>query len=250
MKHKPIAFKLLSPALLLIGVMLCGDVFAAMTYRVSAQVFRLGEVIASPTMLVDEGETTGGSYSVTGSAQYRFVVLIRPVADDQVSVSLEFTSGKTSIQPNLLVDINKETAVTIDNTRLVLLVERHTESSRDEQSLTGTSWWVEDIAGKGVVDSSHTTIEFPEDGKVAGDTGCNRYFGGIEIDATNLKAGALAGTRKMCPSALMDQESRFYQAMEAAVSWEVAETGLLHIRGSEGVSLLRASRIEASRIKD
>jgi len=244
MHHRSHVLKIFLPVLLLFGILFASNVFAAMTYRVSVQVFRLGEVIASPVMLVEEGETVGGTYSVSGSAQYRFVVLIRPMADDQVSISLEFTSGKITIQPNLLVDINKETSVTIDNTNLVLLVERHAELIHEMESLTGTSWWVEDIAGKGVVDMSHTTIEFPEDGKVGGDTGCNRYFGGVEIDGASFKAGALAGTRKMCPPALMDQESGFYQVMGKVVSWEVAATGLLYLRDADGVDLLRASKIE------
>ena len=126
-KRRLIEFKLSLPVLLLAGVLICGNAFAAMTYRVSAQVFRLGELIAYPVMLVGEGQTTGGSYSAPGESQYRFVVLIRPAADNQVSISLEFTSGKITIQPNLLVEINKETSLTIDNTSLVLLVERHAE---------------------------------------------------------------------------------------------------------------------------
>lgn len=219
------------------------NVFAAEKYRVSAQIFRLGEVIGSPVMLVEEGETMAGTYSAPGEPQYRFVVLIRPVADDQVSISLEFTSGKITLQPNLLVDINKETSVTIDKTRMVLLVEKESASINADISLTGTSWWVEDIAGQGVIDMSHTTIEFPQDGKVGGDTGCNRYFGSVEIAGSKMKAGALAGTRKMCPPALMDQERDLFQAMGKVASWELAETGLLYLRDANGVDLLRASKI-------
>jgi heat shock protein HslJ len=241
---RPLTLKAFLPVLLVLGVALNGNVFATEMYRVSAQIFRLGELIGSPVMLVEEGETTGGTYSAPGEAQYRFVVLIRPVADDQVSASLEFTSGKITIQPNLLVDINKETSVTIDETRMVLLVERESASMNANISLTGTSWWVEDIAGKGVIDMSHTTIEFPEEGKVAGDAGCNRYFGGVEIAGSNMKVGALASTRKMCPPALMDQETNFFQAMGKVASWEIAETGLLHLQDADGFDQLRASKIE------
>jgi len=241
---RPFALKVFLPVLLVLGVAFNGNVFAAEMYRVSAQIFRLGELIGNPVMPVEEGETTGGTYSAPGEAQYRFVVLIRPAADDQVSVSLEFTSGKITIQPNLLVDINKETSLTIESTRMVLLVEKESASMNTKVSLTGTSWWVEDIAGKGVVDMSHTTIEFPEEGKVGGDTGCNRYFGGVEIAGSNMKAGLLAGTRKMCAPALMDQEMALYQAMGKVTSWEIAETGLLYLRDADGVNLLRASKMD------
>ena len=112
------------------------------------------------------------------------------------------------------------------------------------QSLQGTSWWVEDIGGKGVIDMSHTTIEFIDNDSVAGDSGCNRYFGSVEIGDSEIGFGMLAGTRKACAPALMDQESNFYQAMGKVVSWEIAETGLLYLRDAEAVSLIRASQIE------
>jgi hypothetical protein len=118
--------------LLLIGLMVSSNGFAAEVYRVSAQVYRLGELIASPVMLVEEGETSGGTVSVPGEAQYRFVVLVRPAAEDQVSVSLEWTSGNITLQPNLLVDIDKETSVTIDKSRMVLLVERYVAAEHDK----------------------------------------------------------------------------------------------------------------------
>lgn len=117
--------------LLLMGLLASSNGFAAEIYRVSAQVYRLGELIANPVMLVEEGETSGGTVSIPGEAQYRFVVLVRPAADDQVSISLEWTSGKITLQPNLLVDINKETSVTIDKSRMVLLVERQVPASTD-----------------------------------------------------------------------------------------------------------------------
>jgi len=131
-----------------------------------------------------------------------------------------------------------------DETRIALLVERESVPMNAKVSLTGTSWWVEDIAGKGVIDRSHTTIEFPEEGKLGGDTGCNHYFGAVEISGSDMKTGPLAGTRKMCAPALMDQETAFYQAMGKVTSWEIAETGLLHLCDAAGVIQLKASRIE------
>ena len=122
--------------------------------------------------------------------------------------------------------------------------DRDPNTISENQLLAGTSWWVEDIGGKGVIDMSHTTIEFTDDGRVVGDTGCNRYFGGIEISATEITVGALAGTRKACARSLMDQEMSFYQAMENVTQWEIAETGLLNLRDAEGKSQVRASKTE------
>ena len=109
--------------LLLLGLSLTVSVSAAQKYRVSAQVYHFGELIAQPVIEVDAGQTTGGQYSVPGEKHYKFLVLVRPAAKDQVSISLQFSSGKLNIQPNLLVDIDKETSATIDKVRLVLLVQ-------------------------------------------------------------------------------------------------------------------------------
>jgi len=236
--------RMLLQILLVFGLLVSGNIFASDKYRVSLQVFSLGELVAQPVMVVEEDQTSSGSYSMPGEAQYKFVVLIRPASDDQVWVSMQFSSGKIDLQPNLLVDLNKQTAVTIDKTRLNLLVQKEPDSMSGNHALTGTFWWVEDIAGKGVVDMSHTTIEFTDDGRVVGDTGCNRYSGGVEITENSIAFGALAGTRKMCAPALMDQEQAFFQSMTRVSKWEVAETGLLHLRDIDGAGQFRASKVE------
>ena len=106
------------------------NVFAADKYRVSAQVFHLGEMIAQPVIDVVEGETTGGTYTVPGESRYTFVVLVRPIAENKVTVSMQFSSGKIDIQPNLVVDIGQETSATIDKIRLNLLVQNIVESDQ------------------------------------------------------------------------------------------------------------------------
>lgn len=94
------------------------------TYRVTVEVFSLGELIGNPMMVVEEGKTTAGNYSEANSAQYKFVVLVREAGDDQVSISLQFSSGKINLQPNLLVDLSKQASVTIKKTRMTVLVEK------------------------------------------------------------------------------------------------------------------------------
>ena len=115
--------KLTMMLVMLLGFSMTSNVFAAGRYRVSTQVFHLGEMIAQPVIDVVEGETTGGTFSVPGESRYTFVVLVRPIADDKVSVSMQFSSGKIDIQPNLVIDIGQETSATIDKIRLNLLVQ-------------------------------------------------------------------------------------------------------------------------------
>jgi len=119
-----------------------------------------------------------------------------------------------------------------------------TETIKPEFELTDTEWWVEDIGGTGVIDMSHTTVHFLEQDSVAGDTGCNRYRGLVEIVGANISFGPLAGTRKACAASLMDQEVKFYQAMASVVSWQLHDSGLLYLEDSVGNTVIRAWRVE------
>lgn len=113
-------------------------------------------------------------------------------------------------------------------------------------SLTGTNWRVEDIDGGGVIDRSPATVQFPEPGRVAGNSSCNRYMGGYEQDGASLTFGNLAGTMMACPEPLMAQEQRFYQAMNQVTGWRIdPQTDLLHLVNEAGDTMVRASRMAA-----
>ena len=129
----PRLFLLLVTALLF---SMTGNTYAAERYRVSAQFFHLGELIGKPMMEVKLGETTSGEYSAEGGGHYRIVVLVRPVADEQVYVSMQFSSGKIDIQPNLLADIGKPRSATVKKVRMNLLVEEIKDTDPTVQALT------------------------------------------------------------------------------------------------------------------
>ena len=122
MNRRLFAFRMVPLLVMVLGLLVTSSVFGADRYRVAAQFFHLGELIAQPVIDVEEGKTIGGTYSVAGQGEFTFVVLVRPASDDEVFVSLQFTSGKIEIQPNLLVSVGKETSATIDKVRLTLLV--------------------------------------------------------------------------------------------------------------------------------
>lgn len=82
--------------------------------------------------------------------------------------------------------------------------------------LTGSKWLLEDLAGTGVVDNVQTTIEFGEDNQISGNGGCNRYFTSYQLDDTSFKVNLIGSTQMMCPPALMNQEQKFFQALEKA----------------------------------
>ncbi len=123
MNKRHFTFKLILTLTTLLGLLASSHALAANRYRVYTEFSHLGELIAKPMMEVEEGETVAGEYSAQGWGQYTITLLVRPAADGQVYVSLQFTSGKIDIQPNLLTEIGKPRSATIDKVQLNLLVE-------------------------------------------------------------------------------------------------------------------------------
>ncbi len=104
--------------------------------------------------------------------------------------------------------------------------------------LTGDEWVVEDIGGGGVIDFARTSMMFTEDGKVSGSGACNRYGGTYALNGEGLSFGPIAATKKGCPPAVMDQENRFFAALESVDRFEIDETGALVLYGADAPLLL------------
>jgi heat shock protein HslJ len=94
-------------------------------------------------------------------------------------------------------------------------------------SLGGTPWQVVSYNnGRGGVVSvsadSTITALFGDDGRVSGDTGCNRYEASYTIDGRTIAAGPIATTRRACSSEdLATQEALFLTALGAATRYEL-----------------------------
>lgn len=106
-------------------------------------------------------------------------------------------------------------------------------------------WLAEDIGGGGVIDSLQTTLEISGDGDFFGSGGCNRYRGQLKADGETLAFGPAAATRMACPEAAMNQEAKFFKALEsvARFSYE-AETRKLTLAGKDGKPLAVLARME------
>ena len=110
--------------------------------------------------------------------------------------------------------------------------------------LAGTSWLVDDVGGRGVVDRARTTLEFLEPGRIAGRTGCNRFFGRVVLDGDRITVGNLGLTRMACSESLMNQEQRFVDALGNARRLKLAHGELiLNVFDDGGRRLLELSRI-------
>ena len=111
----------------------------------------------------------------------------------------------------------------------------------DLARLVGPTWVAEDIQGRGVIDDLQSSITFTAEGQAHGFGGCNNLTGRYTRAGTTLGLGPLAGTRKACPPAVMDQEARFYEALGETHGYRF-ENGLLFLLDAQGRPVMRLWR--------
>lgn len=70
------------------------------------------------------------------------------------------------------------------------------------------------------------SANFAADGKIAGSTGCNRYFGSYTRSENGLTMSPLGATQMMCMEDAMEIEHAFTSAMENVADWKVIGTTL------------------------
>ena len=105
-------------------------------------------------------------------------------------------------------------------------------------SISGGEWLVEDIDGRGVIDNAPTTLVFGKDGRLSGDTACNRYFGSYAIEGAIIQIESVGATKRACPPAVMDQESRFLETLNNVDTYRIDGTGALMLSTGSGDGLL------------
>lgn len=94
--------------------------------------------------------------------------------------------------------------------------------------LLGKTWVVEDIDGTPPVDNSRVTLNFGQDGRLSGNSSCNRYNGKYAITGEGLTITQTAGTMMACISAaLMAQEKMFLDMLRAVQRFEMRPDGKL-----------------------
>ncbi|MCB1422041.1 MAG: META domain-containing protein [Nitratireductor sp.] len=102
-------------------------------------------------------------------------------------------------------------------------------SAAGMSSLAGSEW--------GMADTDRPFIRFEAEGRVAGDAGCNRFFGSYEEDGDALKIGPLGTTRMACIPDMMATEKRFLEALGKAAAFKRNGTKLT-ISDAAGAPLL------------
>jgi heat shock protein HslJ len=186
-------------------------ILIACSFETASQEQSISMVGVLPRVVAIGGESTGWGIQLDAPMSF---------GGKQVQ-HVELAFAKTD-QLNKLVNKRVEVTGTITRRqgpergeRPVLEVTSIREAPSDA-GLVGSEWLLEDLAGAGVIDRVQATLAFPAPGRVSGSGSCNRFAGTVEIRGEVVRFGQLAGTRMACPPAVMDQESKYLKALEAA----------------------------------
>ena len=108
------------------------------------------------------------------------------------------------------------------------IVEINAEVAIPTAELEGSAWQAVSILGQPSAEGVVSTIAFNAEGQVAGNAGCNNYFGAWGVDGTAITFGHMGATQKMCAKQeFMEQEGRFLEALGKAESFAVEDGVLL-----------------------
>jgi hypothetical protein len=89
-----------------------------------------------------------------------------------------------------------------------------------------------------------SALTFGNETSLEGSTGCNRYFAGLQLSGTTIHVGNTGSTKMACPSAGMDQETRFLVALEAPRAYRLnSNANQLWLLGENGSELAHFARI-------
>jgi len=99
-------------------------------------------------------------------------------------------------------------------------------------TLAGSEWGPDNGMGQ--------FVQFMSDGDLAGNGGCNNFFGTYEQSGAELKIGSLIITKKECPD-IMGAEQAFIAALETARGFEASfkEMNILDENGEVALSMRR-----------
>lgn len=118
--------------------------------------------------------------------------------------------------------------------------QSQSQSQAEPDLLIGT-WTAEEIGGAPRTPGVASFITLTGDGKVRGRGGCNSFSGRWEVVDGVLTIGPLGATRRACPPPTMDQEARFFSALESARGFRMQQ-GLLVLLDADGAALARLDR--------
>ncbi|MBC8075003.1 MAG: META domain-containing protein [Chloroflexales bacterium] len=125
----------------------------------------------------------------------------------------------------------------------------HSERTTDTPDLMGTAWRLETYGPAGAPvaapNGAEAMVTFGDDGRVTGDTGCNRFFGPYQIEGDEIVFGALGATRKACiGEERQRQEGALLAALRGDVRYELADDTLRLFAANDAVLTLASTPLE------
>ena len=127
----------------------------------------------------------------------------------------------------------------------VLAFEDSAVETASADHLTGIEWRVTELSGHPVATPLHGERPFiffdQATGQARGYAGCNRFFGGYEMNGGTLKFGPVGATKRACPDLEEGLETEFLKALDATRSWRIMEGALQLL--NDGLVLARFQKI-------
>ena len=161
------------------------------------------------------------------AAEGRYAVSARLVQDGRVTMQSEgatpvLTGGAGTTAEIALVPLAQPQAVAAAN---------------EAVALVGT-WKLGTTGGEGAVAGVESTLTLTDAAEALGRGGCNNFRASYSLDGETFRFGPIAATRRACPPPQMQQETRFFAALEATRGVRV-EGGALLLLDAAGATLLR-----------
>ena len=173
-------------------------------------------------------------------------MLVKENPDDEYVMFYDQIAGfeyEEGYEYELLVQVEKVENPPADASNLkYTLVEEVSKTPVDAAevatgpSLEGVLWVLQSYANANVLPDTKITVEF-QDGKLSGNTGCNRYFGAYQQDDEALEIAVGGKTTMACPEPIMAQEQAYLAALGEAATFEIAD-GQLTIANADGDVIL------------
>lgn len=109
--------------------------------------------------------------------------------------------------------------------------------SNPMQLQSSSSYQVEWIAERPLIDRSMLTLSFIDQQRVAGLAGCNNWSAQYQLNGNTFSLEDIVTTRKLCAPALMEQEQRFLAALAKVQRWQFAEHQQLLLWPAQGAPI-------------
>lgn len=111
----------------------------------------------------------------------------------------------------------------------------YADTTINNQLFLKSSYQVEWIGARPLMDYSYLNIILAEDNRAYGLAGCNYWSTSYQLTGNKLHFGsAFKLTKKVCAPALMEQEQRFLKALLSVNHWDISELGQLRLWPKQG----------------